>query len=234
MIQRFIKSSTIVLALSLFTMVFTCNIANAQDVLKILASDTFIGTFNGALLGGGTMALANNSDLTPMRYGVGFGTLYGLGVGAIDLTDAQKNSPYTVHGVLNNADYSTQIVLLDTFYGGATGSIIGMAISLIANKSVVKGLQYGSGAGVWAGFGFGLIDSFYLSKTGYRFKKDSFSNTVSNSTTDNSGFVQIQTSKSSTLSLLSPMTLSTLQKTSYGYKMNYHMGLQVAQLNIAF
>lgn len=201
----------------------------AQQVLKVLASDTFIGAFNGAILGGGTMALANSTDLSPMRYGVGFGTLYGLGVGAIDLSQTSKNSPYVIHGALNSANYSTQIVLLDTFYGGATGTVIGLAISLISNKSIVKGLQYGSGAGVWAGFGFGLIDSFYLSKQNYNSGNNSrMRNSYSNY--DDAGIIQIRTSRHSQLSLLSPVTIQTVK----GYKLRNHIGLQVAQIHMTF
>ena len=201
----------------------------AQQVLKILASDTFIGTFNGALLGGGTMALANSTDLTPMRYGVGFGTLYGLGVGAIDLSNAKEDSPYRIHGALNNANYSTQIVLLDTFYGGATGTVIGMAISLIANKSIVKGLQYGSGAGVWAGFGFGLIDSFYLSQHGYGLNHH-YSSALNR---NRSGLIQIPTSRKSTLSFISPIAIQTVSRSAQNYQVKTHFGIQLAQLHIS-
>jgi hypothetical protein len=35
---------------------------------------------------------------------------------------------------------------------------------LIQNKPIVEGLQYGGSAGVWAGFGMGLIDAFLLSE----------------------------------------------------------------------
>jgi hypothetical protein len=49
-------------------------------------------------------------------------------------------------------------------YGAAGGAVLGSAVMLIQNKPIVEGLQYGGSAGVWAGFGVGLIDAFLLSE----------------------------------------------------------------------
>jgi hypothetical protein len=35
---------------------------------------------------------------------------------------------------------------------------------LISNQPIIDGLQYGSGVGAWAGFGLGLLDSFFIAE----------------------------------------------------------------------
>lgn len=139
--------------------------AQAQG-LQSLATNTLMGTANGTLLGLGTMALTDNADWAPIRIGVGLGTLYGLGVGVYDISVYEIGSGYRVQGMFNSANHSSMIVLLDTFYGGVTGGVVGTAMALLVNKPLVKGLQYGTGAGVWGGFAFGLADAFYFSSPG--------------------------------------------------------------------
>jgi hypothetical protein len=139
---------------------------------KILALDTIIGAVNGSGLGLATMAIADNNDYGPLRVGFGAGTLYGLGLGIYDVSQ-QAGSGYMVSGAIGSASNTAQIVAMDTFYGGLTGGVVGFAISLIGNTDMVKGLQYGAGYGTWAGFGFGLIDAFVISKqSGYDFSDD--------------------------------------------------------------
>ncbi len=169
------------------------------QALKVVLSDTFIGAFNGALLGGGTMLLNNSTDLGPMRFGVGFGTLYGLGIGFYDMSQMQLNTPYSVNGTFNVAGNSATLVLADTFYGGATGTLAGMAISLIANSEVTDGLRYGAGIGVWAGFAFGVVDALVLSKSPHasRFGHYRLSDSAP-------GLIKIHTGSRFGLSLLSP------------------------------
>lgn len=211
----------------LLSLILSSAIPSQAQVLKVLVTDTFLGTFNGALLGGGTMALANSSNPAPLRYGVGFGTLYGLGLGAVDVSSIKTGKPYRRVSSLNTDGSNAQIILLDTFYGGAAGAVVGFAISLIANKPVARGLQYGSGAGVWAGFGFGVLDAFYFSKP------------LDNSTesyadpSSGSGLVHLGNRKTS-VSLIQPLTIITGKPTPYGIKRTVHAGLQVARLHISF
>lgn len=134
--------------------------------LQSLASNTLMGTTNGTLLGLATMALTDNPDWAPIRIGVGMGTLYGLGVGIYDVSVYEVGSGYRVQGMFNSTNYTSMIVLLDTFYGGVTGGVVGTAMALMVNKPLVKGLQYGTGAGLWGGFAFGLVDAFYFSSSG--------------------------------------------------------------------
>lgn len=131
--------------------------------LQTLAGSTLVGSANGALLGLGTMALANSTHTGPIRIGIGTGTLYGLGIGAYDITAREVGLGYRVEGMFNSANYSAMIVLLDTFYGGVTGSIVGTALQLMADKPLIDGIQYGSGVGLWGGFIFGLADVFLFS-----------------------------------------------------------------------
>lgn len=208
-----------------FSLLFP-SISQAQ-VLRVLASDTFIGTFNGALLGAGTMALGNSGNVAPLRYGVGFGTLYGLSMGAVDVSSIKTGNPYMRESTLNTTGTSAQIVLMDTFYGGAAGVVVGFAISLIANQPIAKGLQYGSGAGVWAGFGFGVMDAFYLSKPA------SSPSSLNIHSSGRSGILTIGNAKTS-VSFIQPVTILTTEPTSHGLERKIHAGLQVADLRISF
>ncbi len=195
---------------------FLTTSANAQS-LQSLAKNTLIGTANGTLLGLGTMALTDSPDLAPIRIGIGMGTLYGLGVGVYDLSVYEVGSGYRVQGIFNSAEYTGLIVLLDTFYGGVTGGIVGTAITLMVNKPLVKGLQYGTGAGVWAGFAFGLVDAFYLSS----------------SPAGSLGYsLNIETSPNSSISFIQP-NLYTAPVVSNG-RMGHvnEIGLDVAKLTI--
>lgn len=227
-----IKSSILrnFLILPVFLIVlFQTNILKAQ-ALKILATDTFIGTFNGALLGGGTMALENKVDVAPIRFGVGVGTLYGLGIGVADVSRMKNGQPYEVNGTVNSAGNSAQIILMDTFYGGIAGSLVGMSISLIGNQKVVKGLQYGIGAGVWAGFGFGVVDVFYFGQNHPLFGK---TQKIAYSDSGNSGLIQLNTRKIGHFSFVNPVAVSMPVTSKMGLGIKTHLGLEVAHWQIS-
>ena len=144
------------------TLLFGLRSVKGQSI-ELLAGNTLNGTANGALLGGAVMGLTNNPDFAPLRVGVGLGTLYGIGVGAYDISQTNGGS-MIVTGTFNDGNNSSIIVLLDTFYGAAAGSVIASSVMLVANEPIVKGLQYGASAGAIAGFGFGIVDSFILSE----------------------------------------------------------------------
>lgn len=154
---------------SIFILIFAILLGfqstSEAQALKITAGNTLIGTVNGAVLGLGLMGLKNDSDFTPVRFGVGAGTLFGLGVGIYDVSKLDGIGFYYVDGLFNSAEYSALIVLLDTAYGSVTGSVLGMAIALMANENVVRYMQYGASAGAFAGFTFGLADAFYFSNS---------------------------------------------------------------------
>lgn len=137
----------------------------AQTV-ELLAGNTLNGAVQGTILGGATMALTGSNDFAALRIGVGLGTLYGIGMGGYDITTS-GGQEVLVSGLFNDANNSSIIVLLDTFYGAALGSIAVVAVALVANEPIVSGLQYGAGIGAWAGFGFGVFDTFVLAERTY-------------------------------------------------------------------
>lgn len=141
----------------------TANRASAQTI-KLLGGNTLNGAMTGVALGGSVMGLQNDDDFAPLRVGLGAGTLFGIGVGFYDISKVSKGEQFYISGTFNDGTNSSIIVLLDTFYGAAAGAIVASSITLISNKPVVDALQYGSSAGAWVGFGFGLIDAFALSR----------------------------------------------------------------------
>lgn len=146
----------LVFGLSSFTSI------KAQTV-ELLAGNTLNGAVQGTLLGGATMALSSSEDFAALRVGVGLGTLYGIGMGGYDITSG-SGQEVLVSGLFNDGNNSSIIVLLDTFYGAALGSVAVVAVALVANEPIVSGLQYGAGIGAWAGFGFGIFDTFVLAE----------------------------------------------------------------------
>lgn len=129
------------------------------QTIELLAGNTLNGVIQGTLLGGATMGINNTDNLDYLRVGVGLGALYGIGMGVYDLTQS-RGSGMLVSGFFNDGSNSSIIVLLDTFYGAAAGSVMATAFMLVANKPLLEGLQYGASIGAWAGFGFGLFDTF--------------------------------------------------------------------------
>jgi hypothetical protein len=149
------------------TLLFTLSSGAFAQAMKVTAANTGLGALNGALLGLGAMGLSGNTeDLTPLRVGVGFGTLYGLGMGIYDVTSHTINGvTSTKYGMLHSSEYSAMIPMFDTVYGGATGAVVGMAVSLINGTSIRKGFVNGGSVGLFGGFLFGITDVLYFSQT---------------------------------------------------------------------
>lgn len=139
------------------------NVLQAQSI-ELLGSSTLNGAMNGVLLGGATMALQNSNEYRPVEVGLGAGTLYGIGMGAYDMTQVDTGEQFYISGTFNDGTNRSILVLLDTIYGAAGGMVVGTSVTLIAQERIEKGLQYGAGAGAWLGFGFGLFDAFALSQ----------------------------------------------------------------------
>jgi len=140
--------------------------AQAQDVDRnlILASDLVNTTLNGAMLGSAIMGLQNSTNYKdPLRIGVGLGMLAGVGLATYDLIQVE-NGRDMVYGTFISGNNSSVVLLIDTIYGAVAGSVIGTAIILVANEPLTYGLQYGASLGGWVGFGFGLVDTFILSR----------------------------------------------------------------------
>lgn len=135
----------------------------AQSI-KLVGQNTLNGAINGVLLGGATMALQDDDNFGPMRVGLGSGTLYGIGIGIHDVSLIDKGQQFYLSGTFNDATNSSIIPLLDTLYGAAGGALIASSVSLIIKEPLVDAIQYGSGIGAWIGFGFGMIDAFFLAE----------------------------------------------------------------------
>ncbi len=169
------------------------------QVMRDVMINTGAGTVTGAALGGATMALNNSGDLDPVRVGVGAGTLLGLGVGIYDAFTIPGDDDYYFDGVFASGRYRGTVILLDTFYGAATGALVGTAISLIGGNPVLDGLRIGTGAGAYVGFGFGLLDAFVI---GEPVPFDDFYEGYTHSApSGSSGLISMKTGDQSTLNL---------------------------------
>lgn len=221
------KTTFKVFVLSVITIIsFNAKPANAQ--IKLFFSDLLNGAVNGVALGGATMALQNSGDLAPLRVGTGVGILYGAGVGIYDVTRAPKGQSLYISGTFNSAKNSSVIVLLDTFYGAAAGAAIGTAVTLITGEDILEGLQYGSGAGAWIGFGFGLIDSFVLSEGPEELRASHLTNP-----SPVAGIVQYSTpSDKFSVGLFHPTMMAQPVFKNASLKAEYAFGVQLVDLHV--
>lgn len=138
------------------------SISSTAQTFRIVGLNTMYGAATGTGLGAATMILTESNDYGAIRVGFGAGTLVGLGAGIYDVSNAHG----LIQGYFSSAEVSSQIIAMDTFYGSATGALVGFAISLIASKDIVNGLKYGAGAGAWTGFAFGVVETFFLGSSG--------------------------------------------------------------------
>lgn len=221
------KKLTFCLLFALFLSISFPSITKAQTI-KLLAGNSLNGAMNGVILGGASMALANTSDFdAPLRVGLGLGTLYGIGMGGYDITTGKGNE-ILVSGLFNDGNNSSIIVLLDTFYGAAAGSIIVTAVMLVANEPIVDGLQYGAGIGAWVGFGFGVFDTFVLAK-----RTTSPLSSLYTPNNNANGFVGLDLGNRSSLAFINPSLVQTvdIKSTSLYTKINPAVDLVNFRIN---
>ncbi len=219
--------------IALIAIAITSRTAEAQS-FRIVTINTFTGAVTGAGLGGATIALQNESEIDyyPLRFGVGLGTIMGLGTGFYDLSQATGGSGFYVDGFINSAGTSGTIILMDTFYGAATGAIVGTAVSLMTESRIVKGIQFGSGAGAWVGFAFGLVDAFALSSPD---SHDSFYDSFSaNDPPGTGGLFQIHGNDYNySIAFINPLIFNTLDTSgNYGLASRDHLGIEFTRINI--
>lgn len=155
--------STFLFCSVLFASLLIQKNASAQTV-DLLGGNVLNGAVTGTLLGVGVMGLQNSDNFAPLRIGLGAGILGGAGIAVYDIATLPQGQQFFISGLFNDGNNSSIIILLDTMYGIAGGAVLGSAVMLIQNRPIVEGLQYGGSAGVWAGFGLGLIDAFLLSE----------------------------------------------------------------------
>ncbi|GAB5409739.1 MAG: hypothetical protein BalsKO_21040 [Balneolaceae bacterium] len=210
-----------------FAVLISTQIAKAQTV-QLLAGNTLNGAMNGTLLGGASMAIANSDDFYPLQVGLGLGTLYGIGMGGYDITKG-GGKEILVSGMFNDGNNSSIIVLLDTFYGAAAGSVIVTSIMLVANRPLIDGLQYGAGIGAWLGFGFGIFDTFVLAKT-------TTSSLASMHTPSNnaSGLVGLSMQNGTSLGFLNPSVIQTIELTPTSFNRTISPGVEFVNFKINF
>lgn len=219
------KAFLIFTALLTFTF-FNFSSTKAQTV-ELLAGNTLNGAVQGTLLGGATMALSNSNDFAALRVGVGLGTLYGIGMGGYDITSG-AGQEVLVSGLFNDGNNSSIIVLLDTFYGAALGSIVVVAVALVANEPIATGLQYGAGIGAWAGFGFGIFDTFVLSER-------TFAPIASAKVSSNaSGLIGMNFENKSSFGFINPTLIRSSQLTSNDFISTIKPAVEMVNFRLNF
>lgn len=198
----------------------------AQSI-KVVGQNTLNGAINGVLLGGATMALQDNDEFGPMRVGLGTGTLYGIGVGIHDVSLIDKGQQFYLSGTFNDATNSSIIPLLDTIYGAAGGALIASSVALIIKEPLTEALQYGSGIGAWAGFGFGLVDAFFLAEG------PDFAQVSSAGSSNVDGFITYESqSKSVEIGMISPEMFKQIHISANALSTSWKPSVTVMNLSV--
>jgi hypothetical protein len=220
------KKLSLVLTFFFIISAFSIQPLKAQTV-ELLAGNTLNGAVQGTLLGGASMALSNSDDFAALRVGLGLGTLYGIGMGAYDITKGEGQE-VLVSGLFNDGNNSSIIVLLDTFYGAALGSIVVVAVTLVANEPITTGLQYGAGIGAWAGFGFGIFDSMVLAERTFA--------PIAYSTPNDkaSGLIGLGFENNSSFGFLNPTLISTKQVSNFGLTSKVKPAVEMVNFRLNF
>lgn len=228
--MRAVKKYLFLIAISAALLLGASDDSKAQSI-ELVAGNTLNGAMNGVLLGGATMALKNDEDFRPVEIGLGAGTLYGLGVGLYDISQINSGQQFYLSGTFNDGTNSSIIVLLDTFYGAAGGALVGASISLIIKEPVLNALQYGSGIGAWAGFGFGLFDAFMLAKG----PNDYSSQAAASTGSDISGLLTYtNASESVSVGLFSPSFVKQKKVSARSINTTYSPSFELLQLQLDF
>lgn len=206
------KRSTFLIIFSLVLFFSFRTNVKAQSA-KLIGENMLNSAITGTALGIATMGLQNSNDFAPLRVGLGAGIIGGTAIAIYDISSLPKGQQFYISGLFNDGTNSSIIILLDTFYGASVGAALGSAIMLISDQSVLEGLQYGTSAGAWIGFGVGLVDSFLLSEKNSDFIGGKFSN--------QSSLFQIG-DKNQSLSLVEPELLNmiTISEDNLGYKVS--------------
>lgn len=221
------KKQLVALLIIIFGVGLSHETLKAQSI-DLLGGSTLNGAMNGVLLGGATMALENSNDFRPVEVGLGAGTLYGIGLGAYDMSQIDKGEQFYISGTFNDGTNSSILVLLDTIYGAAGGMVIGTSITLIAQEPIEIGLQYGAGAGAWVGFGFGLIDAFALSEKPANLQASSESPNQSVG-----GILTYRNAKESVeIGMVNPQIIEQKQLSSKQFQKSYNTALNLVELQV--
>jgi len=224
-----VKKHFVLLIIIIFGITLSQNIVKAQSI-KLLGSSTLNGAMNGVLVGGATMALQNSNDYRPVEVGLGAGTLYGIGMGAYDMSQIDKGQQFYISGTFNDGTNRSILVLLDTIYGAVGGMLVGSSITLIMQERIEKGLQYGAGAGAWLGMGFGLIDTFMLAEKPTNLQASN--NIISQQQSVNGLITYSNATQSIQVGMVNPEFIEQKQLSSKRYSTSYKPSLNVFELKI--
>lgn len=205
------KKILIPILIVLTLQLFSTNDTKAQS-LELVGGNILNGAITGSVLGVATMGLTNSSDFAPLRVGLGVGILGGTGLALYDISTLPQGQTFFISGVFNDGQNSSIIILLDTLYGATAGVAVGSAFALISNNSIMDGIQYGASTGAWFGFGFGIIDTFFIAERNRDF--------VSNLLSDRDSVLDIQ-GENSTLKMLQPnlVGVTDLSGTTLQYRL---------------
>lgn len=128
-----------------------------------IAGNVVNATTTGAILGLATMALEDGTDYQrPLSVGVGIGMLAGVGLSIYDLASVSPGEAVQQRGLFASGSNTSLLLLMDTIYGAALGSVVGTAVILVSGNGITDGLQYGAATGAFVGATFGLVDAFLL------------------------------------------------------------------------
>lgn len=213
------------------------NPVQAQSV-QIFSSNALNGAINGVVLGGAQMFLTdkkvnapfnkNLEDLYALQVGLGIGTLYGVGMGGYDVVSGEGRE-ILVSGFFNDGDNSSIIVLMDTFYGAASGGLIAMSLSLVSNDPIVDATKYGLGLGAFIGFGFGVIDTFIIAE-----RSSEPMSMVYQTPQNAEGLASITFDNGTSLGIINPSITSSLELTSNNFSQVYRPSVDLVNLRVNF
>lgn len=149
--------------LILVLLLISASVISNGQVLKLVATDTFYGSAEGGMLWLGSFMIAEGELNGGLGASVSAGIFLGLGMGIYDAFVFSNNgNPYR-NGVLSETGTSMQIIGMDTFYGGAIGGLVGVAVGLMKNDApFLTTVGKGVGYGVWGGMVFGVVDAVVL------------------------------------------------------------------------
>lgn len=188
------KKIILSLIIALTIHLFSFQQSNAQK-LELVGGNILNGAITGSALGVASMGLSNSGDFSALRIGLGVGILGGTGLALYDISTLPQGQTFFISGVFNDGNNSSILILLDTLYGAAAGLAVGSAFALISNNPIMDGIQYGTSAGAWIGFGFGVFDAFFIAERNSDFVSDKLLNQDSLFSLE---------SESSTLKMLQP------------------------------
>ena len=198
--------------------------AEAQTI-DLLGGNVLNGAVTGTFLGASVMGLQNSDDFAPLRIGLGAGILGGAGIAVYDIATLPQGQQFFISGLFNDGNNSSIIILLDTMYGAAGGALLGTAVMLIQNEPIIEGIQYGGSAGVWAGFGMGLVDAFLLSERNSDF--------TANALLNRSSLVEFQTAGMD-VGIGKPALFRTFSKDSRSMGYKYNPGVKLLSIGGSF